>query len=62
MLNVNKEVTGPQANLACIFMGNLDNVEYIIDSSASHHIIASLNTFTNVGELNSSYDFTYLMS
>nr|XP_033512411.1 uncharacterized protein LOC117277104 [Nicotiana tomentosiformis]XP_033512412.1 uncharacterized protein LOC117277104 [Nicotiana tomentosiformis] len=56
MLNGNKDVVAPQVNLAGIatsFMADLGTTEWIVDSGASHHIIASHNTLTDVSELSS---------
>ncbi|XP_070029849.1 uncharacterized protein [Nicotiana sylvestris] len=55
MLNGNKDVVVPQVNLAgyaASFMVDLGTTEWIVDSAASHHITASLNTLTDVSELN----------
>ncbi|XP_070005233.1 uncharacterized protein [Nicotiana sylvestris] len=50
MLNGNKNAIAPQVNLAGIapsFMADLGTTEWIVDSIASHHITASLNTLIN---------------
>ncbi|XP_075076555.1 uncharacterized protein LOC142163195 [Nicotiana tabacum] len=50
MLNRNKNAIAPQVNLAGIapyFMADLGTTEWIVDSGASHHITASLNTLIN---------------